>query len=192
MVKKLGGIAVEIFLDSRLVVGQINGELEAGNQRMQGYLNKVWRLQSSLESFSIQQVLRIKNTHADSLVTLPTSSEQDLPRVILVEDLLVPTDQRQIVVGVHQLRVGLSWMEPLVSFLKDGVLPDDKWEAEKIRRKAPRFWLSEDQKLCKRSFLGPYLLYVHLKEMEPLLEELHEGIYGNHMGGRSLSHRALT
>ena len=38
---------MEIFLDSRLVVKQINGELEARNQRMQGYLNKVWRLQFS-------------------------------------------------------------------------------------------------------------------------------------------------
>ena len=29
MVKKLGGKAVKIFLDLRLVIGQINGELEA-------------------------------------------------------------------------------------------------------------------------------------------------------------------
>ena len=28
--------------------------------------------------------------------------------------------------------------------------------------------------------------------MEILLEKLHEGIYGSHMGGRSLAHRALT
>ena len=37
-------------------------------------------------------------------------------------------------------------MDPLVSFLKDRVLSDDKGEAEKIRRKVPRFWLSEEQK----------------------------------------------
>ena len=28
--------------------------------------------------------------------------------------------------------------------------------------------------------------------VEPLLEELHEGICGSHTGGRSLVHRALT
>ena len=28
--------------------------------------------------------------------------------------------------------------------------------------------------------------------MEPLLEELHEGICGSHTGGRSLAHKALT
>ena len=44
MVKRLGGEAIEIFLDSRLVVGQIDGDFEARDQRMQGYLSKIRRL----------------------------------------------------------------------------------------------------------------------------------------------------
>ena len=32
---------MEIFLDSRLVVGQVKGELEARDVRMQEYLNQV-------------------------------------------------------------------------------------------------------------------------------------------------------
>ena len=83
-------------------------------------------------------------------------------------------------------------MDPIVSFLKDDVLLKEKLEAEKIRRKAPRFWLSEDHKLYKRFYSGPYLLCVHPKASESLLEELHEGICGSHMEGRSLAHRALT
>ena len=72
------------------------------------------------------------------------------------------------------------------------ILPEEKPEAEKIRRKAPRFWLSEDKKLYKRSFSGPYLLCAHPEASESLLEELHEGICGSHIGGRSLSHQAIT
>ena len=34
MVQKMGGKAVEMFSDSRLVVGQVKGELEARNARM--------------------------------------------------------------------------------------------------------------------------------------------------------------
>ena len=83
-------------------------------------------------------------------------------------------------------------MDPLVLFLKHDTLPDDKNEADKIRRKASRFWLSEDSKLYKRSFSGPYLLCVHPDTTELILEELHEGICGSHTGGRSLSHRAIT
>ena len=61
-----------------------------------------------------------------------------------------------------------------------------------MRRKALQFWLSEDQKLYKHSFFGPYLLCIHLEAVELLLEELREGICGSHTRGRSLSHRALT
>ena len=39
MVQKMGGKAVEVFLNSRLVVGQVKGELEAKDVRMQGYLS---------------------------------------------------------------------------------------------------------------------------------------------------------
>lgn len=83
-------------------------------------------------------------------------------------------------------------MDPLVAFLKNGALPEYRIKAEKVRRKAPRFWLSEEQKLYKRSHSSPYLLCIHLEGVEILLEELHEGICGSHTGGRSLAHRALT
>ena len=65
-------------------------------------------------------------------------------------------------------------------------------EVEKIRKKAPRYWLSKGHKLYKRSHSGPYLLCVHPETMELLLEELHERICGSHMGGRYLAHRAFT
>ena len=83
-------------------------------------------------------------------------------------------------------------MDPIVLFLRDDILPEDKSEVDKVRRKAPRFWLSEDQKLYKCSFSGPYLLCIHPEASELLLEELQEGICGSHIGGRSLSHRAIT
>ena len=79
-----------------------------------------------------------------------------------------------------------------MQFLKEDTLPEERIEADKVRRKATRYWLSENQKLYKRSFLGPYLLYVYPELTESLLEELHEGICGSYTGGRSLAHRAIT
>lgn len=81
-------------------------------------------------------------------------------------------------------------MDPVVLFFKEDILPEEKSKVDKIRRKASRFWLTEDQKLYKRSFSRPYLLCIHPEASELLLEELHEGICGIHTGGRSLSHRA--
>ena len=83
-------------------------------------------------------------------------------------------------------------MDSIVLYLREEILLEDKSETKKTRRKAPRFWLSEDQKLYKHSFSGLYLLYVHPEVTELLFDELHEGIFGSHIGGRSLSHRVIT
>jgi len=96
------------------------------------------------------------------------------------------------VIHIHNIRVGPSWMDPLVLFLKEDILPEEKSKADKIRRKTSRFWLSEDLKLYKRSFSGPYLLCVHPEATKLILEELHEGICGSHTGGKSLSHKVIT
>ena len=45
---------MKIFSDSRLVVGQVKGELEARDARMQDYLKQVRHFQSRFESFSLQ------------------------------------------------------------------------------------------------------------------------------------------
>ena len=79
MVQKMEGKTVEMFSDSRLVVGQVEGELEAKDLRMQEYLNQIRHLRTGFESFALLQIPRNKNTHADSLAMLTTSLTQDLP-----------------------------------------------------------------------------------------------------------------
>ena len=54
---------------------------------MQEYLGQIRSMQEKFEVFDLSHVPRSGNTHADSLATLATSSAQDLPRVVLVEDL---------------------------------------------------------------------------------------------------------
>ena len=104
----MGGKIVKMFSDSRLVVRQVKGELEARDERMQGYLSQVRHLQSEFESFSLLHIPRSGNTHVDSLAMLATSSTQSLPRVILIENLCKPTEKTGKAVHVHQVRVGPS------------------------------------------------------------------------------------
>ena len=108
MVQKMEGKVVEVFFDSRLVVGQVQGELEARDPRMQEYLSQIRHLQSGFESFNLSQVPKSRNTHANSLAILATSSTQSLPRVILVEDLCNPIEVKINIVHVYQIRVGPS------------------------------------------------------------------------------------
>ena len=149
-------------------------------------------MQLGFESFSLLHVLRNGNTHTDSLTMLATSSTKSLPQVILVEDLCKTTEGKGEMVHVHQVRVGPSWMDPIVLFLKEDILPEKKSKTDKVWRKASRFWLFEDQKLYKLSFSRSYLLCIRPEISELLLEELHEGICGSHTEGRSLSHQAIT
>ena len=139
---------------------------------MQGYLSQVKCLQLKFDSFDLLHVPRSGNAHTDSLAMLATSSAQDLPRVILVEDLYKPTKTRGETAQINQIRAGPSWMDSIIRFLKEDVLPEERIEADKVRRKTTSYWLSKNHKLYKRSLSGPYLLCVHPKLTESLLEEI--------------------
>ena len=136
MVQKMGGKVIKMFSDSRLVVGQVKGEMEAKDVRMQEYLNQVKRLGPSFDLFSLSYISRSGNTHADSLATLATSSAGKLLRIILVEHLGKASKIAKDTIRVHEIRVGPSWMDPIVAFLKNDILPEGKSKAEKIRRNA--------------------------------------------------------
>ncbi|XP_075654805.1 uncharacterized protein LOC142624972 [Castanea sativa] len=85
MVHKMGGKSVQMFSNSQLIVGQVVGTLEARDPRMQEYLTKVRYLQSKFNSFTLMHISRSRNTHADSLATLATSSIEGLPESFLLK-----------------------------------------------------------------------------------------------------------
>ena len=95
MVQRMSGKSIKIFSDSRLVVSQVKGEFEAKDERMQGHLSQVKCLQSEFESFDLLHIPRNGNAYAESLTLLVTSSTQNLPQVILVEDLYKPTETKR-------------------------------------------------------------------------------------------------
>ena len=98
---------------------------------MQGYLSQVKCMQSKFDSFDLLHVSRSGNAHADSLAMLATSSAQDLPRVILVKDLYRPTRTGNTV-QINQIRAGPCWMDSIIQYLKEDMLPEEKVEPDKI------------------------------------------------------------
>ena len=136
---KNGGKAVRVFSDSKLVVGLVRGDLEARDSRMQEYLGQVRSIQEKFEVFDLSHVPRSGNTYADSLATLATSSFQDLPQVVLVENLYTQTSVHRGAPRIHQITLGSSWMDSISLFLEKDLLPEEKSKADKVRRKAPPF-----------------------------------------------------
>ena len=76
----------------------------------------------------------------------------------------------------------LSWMDPIIMYLLHGELPENKNEAKNLRIRAARYALIGNHLYCK-SFTGPYLRCLNSEDARRLLEEIHEGVCGNHSGG---------
>ena len=91
---------------------------------------------------------------------------------------------------VRPISSGRTWMDGIINYLKDGTLPQDKYEAKQLRCKCARYTLV-DRVLYKRGFIAPYLRCLDPEEADYVMREIHEGICGNHSRGRSLAHKIL-
>ena len=77
-----------------------------------------------------------------------------------------------------------------MSFLRDGRLPPNPEEAEKIRKRAAQFTILNDE-LYKRGFSQPYLRCIEEEEAKYVLKEVHGGVCGDHIGSKSLIRKIM-
>ena len=140
---------------------------------MKKYLEKVLRLVKKFKEINFVQILREENMEADALAkeasTTGAMDEFDEVQYVLSKDLP----------EVQQIKDRENWMTPIVSYLKEGKLPEGKDEARKLRVKAARYVLM-DEVLYKRGFSQPYLRCLAPDEVNYMLREVHEGACGNH------------
>ena len=91
---------------------------------------------------------------------------------------------------MQEIGSGSNWTTPLVSYLKNYTLPENKEVARKLKVQAARFVLIKDV-LYKRGFFSPYLRCLSPEEANYIMREVHEGICGNHSGLQSLVHKLI-
>ena len=77
-----------------------------------------------------------------------------------------------------------------MSFLRDGRLPPNPKEAKKIQKRVAWFIVQNDE-LYKKGFSQPYLRCIEKEEARYVLEEVHEGVCGDHMGSKSLVRKII-
>ncbi|GKD81654.1 hypothetical protein Tco_1348493, partial [Tanacetum coccineum] len=83
-----------------------------------------------------------------------------------------------------------TWMTPIMEYLKDGTLPDDRKEASKLCIKARQYELLEGV-LYRRSFLKPWLKCVGPLQADYVIREIHEGSCSMHARPRSVVAKAM-
>ena len=173
--------------DSKLVIGQIKGDYEVKEERMQKYLKLTKHLIQEFEEVEFEQVPRSQNMAADEISKLVSSEDGRMDEDLAMEIQKHPNIEE---VPTFIIQDGSSWMTPILSLLLDGHLPQDPGKAKKIKKRAARFTILNDV-LYKRGFSMSYLKCINVDETKYILEEIHGGICENHAGPRSLVSKAM-
>ncbi|XP_062088902.1 uncharacterized protein LOC133795468 [Humulus lupulus] len=186
----MGIDSIIVYSDSQLVVNQMQGDYQVRDSKLIAYMTKAKEIQLSFKRCDIKQIPRDQNVQADALANLGSSIEATEEKKIMLVYLEWPAVWKghQEALDVQQTR---SWMDPIIDYLREDKLPENKMEACKLRVKAARFSIIEGT-LYRRSYTGVLLRCLTPEEAKHVLQELHEGECGNHSGPRSLAHRALT
>ncbi|XP_077251850.1 uncharacterized protein LOC143891085 [Tasmannia lanceolata] len=161
----------------------IQGVYKARDERMIKYLAKVHQLASKFESFEVIRVPRTENAKADVLSKLAASGYTTLGSIRM--EFLQRSSIESKAAETMQVENEPCWMDEIISYLRDGKLPKVKKEARKVIQRAARFSLSSDI-LYKRSYTLPYLKCLRPGDAAYTLQETHEGICGEHLGGKAL------
>ncbi|GKE65219.1 reverse transcriptase domain-containing protein, partial [Tanacetum coccineum] len=112
-------------------------------------------LVSGFDSFSISHVSRSKNKKADALSKIASTNFVHLSKQVLVEILNEKSINEKEVAAVVEEEES-TWMTPIVEYLRDETLPEDRKDASKLRIKARQYELLQGV-LYRRSFLKPWL-----------------------------------
>ncbi|XP_062100058.1 uncharacterized protein LOC133805927 [Humulus lupulus] len=154
---------------------------------MATYLERVRSYLEQLVEYSIEQIPRERNIHADALAKLASTKDGDTLKSVPVEYLPRPSIVNP---DVHMVSIPKeSWASPIIDYLRDGVVPTDKREARRLVYKAAWYTLV-DGILHKRGFSVPLLRCVNEEEAVKVLYEIHEGECGNHASGPSTAQKA--
>jgi hypothetical protein len=149
-------------------VNQISGNYAAKDEKMKMYLVEAKRLLEKFKHVQVEHIIRDLNGHADALASLASAVAPELRRIISVGVQSLPSIG-EVINEVCSVDQSLSWMSPILTYLKDDILPADRKEADRIRRVAPRYWVSKEGNLYRRSYTGPYLRCVHPDTVQNLL-----------------------
>ncbi|XP_058180122.1 uncharacterized protein LOC131298666 [Rhododendron vialii] len=188
---RLDADSVHIFCDSQLIVGHLNNDYQAKDQRMNAYVSHVLALFRGFGPVEVEWIAQEHNAHANTLVGLASVYKTSGSRTITFEEVATPSFEQtcQLVMAIS---LGPSQLDPVIDYLKNQVLPPNKREAHKLHCRVANYFLDPSDNLYRRTFTGPDLRVVHEDHVPIVLEELHLGSIGAHSEGRSLAQRALT
>ena len=150
----------------------MKGDYEAKEERMQKYLKIIQQLSQQFDSLDFVQIPQAKNAKANFLARLASLDDYNVTSKLCVEirgQLSIEGEQ------VLKIKEQDEWMTPIVQYLKEGWLPEDKAETRKMQIRVTCFVIIDDV-LYKRGYSLPYIRCASSEETDYMLREIHEGI----------------
>ncbi|XP_077248596.1 uncharacterized protein LOC143888148 [Tasmannia lanceolata] len=136
---------------------------------------------SKFKNFEVIIIPRTEYAKADVLSKLAASGYTTF-RSIYMEFMKKSSIENEAV-EIMQVEHELCWMDEIIEYLRRGKFPKAKKEARKVIQRVARLSL-DGESLYKRSYTLPYLQCLRPSNAAYTLQEMHEGIYGEHLGAR--------
>jgi len=99
-------------------------------------LKIIQRLSQHFDSLDFMQIPRTKNPETDFLARLASSNDYNVTSELCIEIRGQPSTKGEHVLKIKEQE---EWMTPIIRYLKEGWLHEDKVEARKIQIRATRF-----------------------------------------------------
>ncbi|XP_074373571.1 uncharacterized protein LOC141713906 [Apium graveolens] len=180
---------LEIFGDSQLIEKQLQGEFKAHDARMLTYLKLAMSLLEKVQSWTTKNICREDNQWADALSKL-ASSVVTMSEAIYVEERKFPSidldSPSSNMLKVNEISSIADWHQPLLEYILQNKLPQDKNKARSISYKVKNYCVLEN-KLYRRGLVDPLLLCIGPEDSRLSMVEVHTGICGDHLGGKNLA-----
>ena len=146
---------------------------------MRAYFDKASALSRQFLLFTIEQVPRELNQRVDELAKGVALGEYDRrAEIVLITEQGVLKGEQVCSINNEPP----NWMDPIVIYLLHRGLSENKNEARNLWIRVAQYALIGNH-LYHKSFTGPYLRCLNSEGAQRLLEEIQEGICGNHLGG---------
>jgi ribonuclease HI len=188
--KALGAKTLLIKTDSQVMVGQVEKEYMARELELVKYSAMVRVLKRRFKGFTLKQIPRSENGEADELAKAATNNspmpERTFYQVLrsLATEIVTKAFQKVLLTECEDCR------QAIIDSLNNVCTTEDEASEARITARA-RSYTMIDGTLYKKGVVQPLLRCITQSEGRELLQEIHPGICGSHIGPRALSAKAI-
>jgi ribonuclease HI len=175
--KAMGIRRAVLKTDSQVISGHVDKSCRARDPKLEKYLDTVRRLEASFEGFSVKNIPRGENEHAD-LLAKSAAQGLPLPSEVFFETIRAPSVEL-LERAVHNISPVHSedWRTGIIYFLQGNCVLDDEAYNKRMEARARPYVIIEGE-LYKHGVCSPLLKCLSRAKGIELMEEIHVGLLG--------------